>query len=281
MIVTIIATDNTGGTDSKSFTVTNTNIGSVAPTANVTAANNTICEGEQASFHASVTNGDAGAQYQWQVNGVNAGINSPDFTSTVLRNNDVVNCIVTTGGGCGVPNVNSGITVLVNQKPTITLKSTEQILSGTGISLNPVVSGNITSYKWMPAEGLSDANSQYPLASPETTTTYKLTAITDQGCQNEASVTVEVIHQINIPNAFTPNADGYNDLWNVKYLNAYSKCIVNVYSRNGILVYHSNGYNIAWNGTSNGKSLPAGVYYYTIDLGNGSAILSGNVSIIR
>jgi gliding motility-associated-like protein len=253
----------------------------VTPTVAVTAANNAVCEGAQVSFHAEVTNGDAGTTYQWQVNGVNAGTNSPDFTSTTLQNNDVVNCIVTTGGGCGVPNTGNAVTAIINPKPVITLKPDEQILAGTTVNLNPTVTGNIVSYKWAPAVGLSDANSQFPVASPEVTTTYTLTATTDQGCHADASVVVTVVHNVAIPNTFTPNADGYNDLWAIKYLDAYTNCTVNVYTRNGAPVYHSKGYNIAWNGTSGGKALPAGVYYYVIDLGNGSPLLSGNVSIIR
>jgi gliding motility-associated-like protein len=281
VVVTITATDNTGGTDSKTFTVTNTSVGTVTPSVTVTAVNNAVCEGEQVSFHAAVTNGDAGTQYQWQVNGVNEGTNSPDFKSPALQNNDRVNCIVTTGGGCGVPNSSNGVNVIINPKPAINLKPAEQILAGTSINLNPVVTGNITSYKWEPALGLSDANSQYPVASPDVTTTYKLTAITDRGCDNNASVTITVVHQISIPNTFTPNADGYNDLWVIKYLDAYTNCKVSVYNRNGGLLYQSKGYNVAWNGATGGKALPAGVYYYIIDLGDGSTPLSGNVTIIR
>lgn len=280
--VTITATDNTGGTDSKTFTVTNTSIGVITPSVIVSAANSSVCEGEQASFHAEVTNVDAGTTYQWQINGVNAGTNSPDFTSSTLHNNDVVNCIVTTGGGCGVSNPDgAGVTAVINPKPFITLNPSEQILAGTNVTLNPTVTGNIISYKWEPAEGLNDANSQFPVASPAVTTTYKLTVTTDQGCHNDASVTVTVVNHITIPNTFTPNADGYNDLWAIKYLDAYTNCQVSVYNRNGGLVYQSKGYNTAWNGTSGGKPLPAGVYYYIIDLKDGKQPLSGNVTIIR
>jgi gliding motility-associated-like protein len=281
MDVTITATDNTGGTDSKTFKVTNTGLGTALPSVVVSFVGQPACQGDPASFHAAVTNGDAGTTYQWLVNGLNAGTNSADFTTVTLQDKDVVNCVVTTGGGCGVPNAVGGLTVAINPKPAITLNAAEQILAGKSIALNPVVSGNIVSYKWQPAEGLSDANSQFPVASPPVTTSYKLTVTTDKGCLNNASVTVNVVNQIIIPNTFTPNADGHNDLWAIKYLDAYTTCMVSIYSRNGGLVFQSKGYGSPWNGTSGGKALPAGVYFYIIDLNDGSLPLSGNVTIVR
>jgi gliding motility-associated-like protein len=86
---------------------------------------------------------------------------------------------------------------------------------------------------------------------------------------------------IRIPNAFTPNGDGYNDIWDIPGLTAYPGCQVSVYTRYGSMVYQSKGYNKAWDGLFNGKALPSGTYYYLIDLGNKGPQLSGYVAIIR
>jgi gliding motility-associated-like protein len=279
--VTITATDSYGGTDVKSFTVTNTSVGANAPRVSVVPQSTQICEGDPARFHAEVTGADAGTAYQWLVNGINTGTNSPDFITSDLKSNDVVNCVVTTGGGCGVPVSGPVVPLVISPKPVITLKPTEQILAGNSITLNPVVPGNIVSYKWLPETGLSDAGSRYPVASPETTTTYTLTVTSDQNCEAQASVKITVVNQIAIPNTFTPNGDGTNDLWTIKYLDSYANCTVSVYSRNGGQVFQSKGYGVAWNGNSAGKPLPVGVYYYIIDLKDGSPPLSGNVTILR
>jgi gliding motility-associated-like protein len=84
-----------------------------------------------------------------------------------------------------------------------------------------------------------------------------------------------------IPNTFTPNGDGINDLWAIKYLDSYTAGTVKIYNRNGGLIFQSKGYPKAWNGTFNGRPLPTGVYYYVIDLKDGSPVRSGDVSILR
>ncbi len=91
-----------------------------------------------------------------------------------------------------------------------------------------------------------------------------------------------VIIEIEIYDAFTPNADGINDLWNIHGLNImYPNCIVKVYSTWGTLVFSSNGYPEPWDGTRNGTELPAGTYIYVIDLGDGSDPMTGTVNIIK
>jgi gliding motility-associated-like protein len=87
---------------------------------------------------------------------------------------------------------------------------------------------------------------------------------------------------INIPNAFTPNGDGFNDLWEIKALVDYPRCMVSVYNRYGNLVYQSRGYSRPWDGTYSGKQVPVGTYYYIVDPNNGiTAKLSGSVTVLR
>ena len=84
-----------------------------------------------------------------------------------------------------------------------------------------------------------------------------------------------------VPNTFTPNGDGINDVWNIKYLDNYPGCTVNIFNRYGEKLYTSIGYVNPWDGKYNGNSLPAGTYYYIIDLKSGTDVMSGWVAIIR
>jgi len=86
---------------------------------------------------------------------------------------------------------------------------------------------------------------------------------------------------IAIPNAFTPNGDGINDVWNIKSLIDYPSCLVSIFTRYGSMIYQSRGYAKPWDGVYNGSVLPTGTYYYIIDLQNGQPPLSGYVALIR
>lgn len=114
--------------------------------------------------------------------------------------------------------------------------------------------------------------------SPEATTTYtviaSLTNVDDPSsanCSASASVELQVIEPIQIPDAFTPNGDGINDSLTIIGIETYAGAKVEIYNRWGNVVYSTYGghnYKAApWDGKLNGKELPAGVYYYTIDLG--------------
>ncbi|MEO6851970.1 MAG: gliding motility-associated C-terminal domain-containing protein, partial [Mucilaginibacter sp.] len=84
-----------------------------------------------------------------------------------------------------------------------------------------------------------------------------------------------------IPNTFTPNGDNINDVWNISELIYFPNCLVSIYTRYGGLVYQSKGYSQPWDGTSNGKTLPVGTYYYIINLQNGIRPLAGPITILR
>ena len=84
-----------------------------------------------------------------------------------------------------------------------------------------------------------------------------------------------------IPNVFTPNGDGINDVWNIKTIEAFPQCTVSVFERNGSLIFQSKGYGQPWDGTYKGSPIPTGTYYYVIAPANGLRPLSGSVTILR
>ena len=93
---------------------------------------------------------------------------------------------------------------------------------------------------------------------------------------------LQTLPTVVVPNAFTPNGDGINDLWNIKSIEAYPKCIVSVYSRYGTLIYQSKGYPRSWDGTSSGTPVPTGTYYYIINLNeDNDKPLTGYIAVIR
>lgn len=84
-----------------------------------------------------------------------------------------------------------------------------------------------------------------------------------------------------VRNTFTPNGDGINDTWDIKYIESYPNCIVQIFNRYGIKLFYSKGYPVAWNGRYNGKNVPDGTYYYVINLDVNFKPISGYVTIVR
>lgn len=86
---------------------------------------------------------------------------------------------------------------------------------------------------------------------------------------------------LSVPNTFTPNGDGINDVWVIKNMDRYPGIVVSVFNRNGQRVFFSVNYPSPWNGRYNGSDLPAGTYYYIITPGKGFKPLTGYLAIIR
>lgn len=171
--------------------------------------------------------------------------------------------------------------VKVDPSPLVSLGPDFTMLEGTKHILKPVVNDDNLSYKWTPATGLDHDDVANPVASPAQDITYQVMVTSAHGCEAMATVSVKVLKFLVVPNVFTPNGDGVNDFWNVKYLESYPNNKVDVYNRFGERVYSSIGYSVPWDGRYNGSYLPPGTYYYIIDPKNGREVIAGNVTIIR
>jgi len=103
-------------------------------------------------------------------------------------------------------------------------------------------------------------------------------------CTSEfTKVHVEVTHDnLEITNTMTPNGDGMNDVWQVRGLPDFKGTNIKIYTRGGQLVYESIGnYNKPFDGRFRDKELPAGVYYYVIDLRAECKPLGGSITLLR
>lgn len=97
----------------------------------------------------------------------------------------------------------------------------------------------------------------------------------------ETFITVQVSssHK-DIMNLFTPNTDGFNDLWELPQIDEWGRCDVRVFSRSGKLVFADDDYDNTWDGTLDGNPVPEGPYYYVIKTENAGTI-KGTVNIVR
>ena len=103
-------------------------------------------------------------------------------------------------------------------------------------------------------------------------------------CTSEfTKVHVEVTHDnLEVTNTMTPNGDGMNDVWQVRGLPDFKGTNIKIYTRGGQLVYESIGnYTKPFDGHFRDKELPAGVYYYVIDLRAECKPLGGSITLLR
>ncbi|MDN5285215.1 MAG: type sorting protein [Mucilaginibacter sp.] len=171
--------------------------------------------------------------------------------------------------------------VTVYATPVLTMPAAITMLEGGQVTINAQASGDGLVYKWIPSAGLNNPAVLNPVASPTTDTQYQLTVTSANGCTAAGQVYVYVLKTPVVPNTFTPNGDGINDTWEIKYLDSYPNCTVDIFNRYGTKLFASMGYPKAWDGTYRGSSLPAGVYYYVINPKNGRSAMSGSLTILR
>lgn len=124
------------------------------------------------------------------------------------------------------------------------------------------------SYNWVPNVGLSCANCETPIASPFLTTIYELTVTDSLGCSITVPYTIVVENNLllYVPNAFSPNGDGINDLLLVFGV-SLKKINFNIFNRWGEKVFdlETSDLTNGWDGTYFGKLLPPEVYVYYLD----------------
>jgi len=206
------------------------------------------------------------------------GVSSTGLFTPSVVGTSTVNYTFTAQNGCSY---STTLQVTVNSVPTVSIVPDLTLLEGGQLTIPAKTSGDSLTYQWTPSIGLDHDNVLNPIATPTENTTYKLIVTNPQGCSAAAEVNVSVLKYPVVPNAFTPNGDGINDTWDIKYLDSYPSNTVDVFNRVGEKVFTSIGYPIPWDGTYKGTPLPSGTYYYIINPKNGRKIISGSVTIIR
>jgi len=214
--------------------------------------------------------------YLWQpVSALNAvNLSNPNASPTTSTDYTLT---VTDSTGAKVSDV---ITVTVLPLPAVSAGVDQTILSGGSTSLNGTGAVN---YFWTPTAPLTNQNSANPAATPIETTTFCVTGTDANQCANYDCVTIEVLpsDELIFYNSFTPNSDGINDLFYIGNIEFYPNNVLEVFNRNGKMVYRAAPYQNKWNGEIDGHGLPCATYYYVLDPGRGKPIKRGGLTIIR
>lgn len=85
---------------------------------------------------------------------------------------------------------------------------------------------------------------------------------------------------LDYPTFFTPNGDGFNDIWKIDGLDLYPQAVISIFDRFGKLLKQMNSNSVGWNGNFNGTQLPADDYWFRLVL-NDNQIVNGHFSLKR
>lgn len=248
-----------------------------------------VCAGETIRFVGSLAVADTSITWNWALgdgktattqNTSNTYTTAGDYTIQLQASN-LLNCTGTT------------TKILPVLPPPVITKGPDPVIPvGTGTNLPVSYTGNIDTYAWTPSATLSCSDCAIPFANPQFTTTYNI-AVTDQnGCTATERVTVNVVcneENYFIPNTFSPNGDGMNDVFYPRGKGLYTIRSMRVFNRWGELVYEkkdfsSNDPATGWNGYYKGKPAGKDAYVYIAEIVCENAqivVLKGNVTLIR
>ena len=239
--------------------------------------------------------------YQWRkglINLIDGGNISGATTATLSINPASIldtasdyNVIVT--GTCLPNDTSNFVSLTVNSKPTATATSNSPICIGEAINLNATTVLGAT-YQWSGPNGYT-SSTQNPVILSSTTLDagiYSLT-VTNTGCSstpatvtvviNDCSTDTSTVLDFNIPEGFSPNNDGTNDLFVIRGIDRFPANTFVIFNRWGNKIFEASPYKNEWDGKSTsgirigGDDLPVGTYFYLLDLGDGSEIYKGTI----
>ncbi len=110
---------------------------------------------------------------------------------------------------------------------------------------------------------------------------YTVYIIDNNGCVNSETFNITEAIEIDIPNFFTPNNDGYNDTWDIDGIEKLPESVIRIYDRYGKLLILYNASDPGWDGTYQNKRMPSTDYWYVVELLPTKKLLKGHFTLKR
>ena len=246
--------------------------------------NDTICSGRTINLRAE--NAD---HYVWSpATGLsNIQIAAPIATPLITTNYQVIgfdafHCFTDT----------AIVTIVVGQKPTVNIGADMTVTNGAPVTFHPVIAnGPIVRYTWSPAAALNCSDCEQPTATIRNNVMYTVQVENSLGCQAVDSIFITAFCQkseVFVPNAFTPDGDGLNDILMVRG-NGITVKSFRIFNRWGVIVFEKKNFSAndpkyGWDGRVKSVAATPDVYVYTAEVicDNGAIFTyKGNTTIIK
>ncbi|RFS24619.1 PKD domain-containing protein [Chitinophaga silvatica] len=258
----------------------------VVPKVNLTVSNDTIaCYGSSVQLKAA-----GAAYYKWTpVLGL-TNDNVADPVTTPIE--DITYQVTGTNDPICPMSAPLSVKVEVKPVPQVYAGKDQTVMVGSIVSLRASGSPDVIKYTWSPTEYLDNPNTPYAIAAVRKPMTYSVTGTNQYGCKKSDVVNIDLVCNSDvmyIPNTFSPNGDGVNDIFYVRGKGINFIKSFRIFNRLGQEVFHREKINIddinaGWNGNYNGKPMPADVYIYFVEAycdTNEFFQLKGNVTLLR
>ena len=245
-----------------------------------------MCMYDQVDIHVVNSNPEINFQYNWSQDSV---IITPTNLSDIIAAPKVSQYIVLEANdskGCVFKDSLYVQVSLIDSTLVKAAVSDNFIPVGEKVTLKGWPSGY--SYSWTPLETVENPNSQQTIAKPLVTTYYKL-FVSDGVCSQSDSVLVKVFPfvcddpSIFVPNAFSPNGDGNNDVLVVRG-KMIKEMTFRIFDRWGELIFETHERGLGWDGTFKGKKMDPDVYDYYLKvtcIDDVESIVKGNITLLK
>lgn len=243
----VVEYTNTCGVLYDSVTViVNTISASVSPDVN-------ICRGETVNLSAF-----GGDTYLWD--NETSILSRLDSSSIIVRPTEPTTYYVLVSNVYGCSEY---LAINVGFYPDPVIDAGKDVVINYGGSTVLTPTGTQGSYVWTPSDSLSCANCQNPTASPNENIQYTVTLTDENGCVTSDSVMVYIDGILFVPNTFSPDGDGINDMFITKGENI-DKFTLWVFNRWGQLLFQTNDINKGWDGKYNGELSKTDTYVWRV-----------------
>ncbi len=248
----------------------------VDPPAAFAGLDSTICYGDKVLLQAS-----GGAFYSWAPPET---LTSPRKASTVAWPKETTTYVVTVTDTLGCPKPVTAERTITVVPPVPAFAGNDTIvMKGQPFQLN--ASGGVQ-YRWTPADGLNSTTVHNPVTNYNRDITYRVKVFTAEGCVGEDDISIRFMTgpDLYIPNAFTPNGDGVNDVFRPLPVGFTKMEYFRIYNRWGEEIYSSVQYLRGWDGKKNGNPAAADTYVWIVGGTNIAGQLvekRGTVTLIR
>ncbi|CAN5482900.1 hypothetical protein BH10BAC3_BH10BAC3_15420 [soil metagenome] len=245
----------------------------------------TLCVGQSLTLNAAGTD-----RYLWSPPD---GLSSTNSTNPTANPVQTTNYMVVGSDSLGCFNDTGYTPIKVYPIPQFNIVEDKITgLTGSIATIATTSSADITRWHWTPPTGLSCSNCQQPTVTIGTSITYTATASNPGLCKTSDRVTiVPVCNQDNvyIPNTFSPNGDGQNDIFYPRGKGVSLIKSMRIFSRWGELLFEQKDFALndpgaGWKGTYKGALLTPDVYVYMIDVLCDNNILfnmKGNLTLLK